>query len=92
LAALTAVLSALALGAPIADAGAATPATDPGFSLPALFSLTGFAGVPPLSLVIPSIPGASISKGPTVVGSVFNGATVVQVDNGTALNSVVGSP
>jgi hypothetical protein len=89
----TAVLSALALGAPIADAGAATtPATDPGFSLPALLSLPGFAGVPPLSFVIPSIPGASIARGPTVIGSVFNGATVVQVDNGTALNSVIGSP
>ncbi|MCW2963284.1 MAG: hypothetical protein JWO17_536 [Actinomycetia bacterium] len=100
-AAVTAVLSALALAAPIAGAGATTtPGPYAGFSLPALFSLSvpGFAA--PLSLdipsvpavVIPSIPGATVSKGPTVVDSVFNGATVVQVDNGTALNSVIGSP
>jgi hypothetical protein len=98
MATVTAVLSALALAAPIAGAGAeTTPGPSAGFSLPALFSLSlpGFAA--PLSLdipavVIPSIPGAAFSKGPTVVGSVFNGATVVQVDNGTALNSVIGSP
>ncbi|HEX4679531.1 MAG TPA: hypothetical protein VH210_10070 [Gaiellaceae bacterium] len=89
---MTAVLSALALAAPIAGAGAATPtAPGPGFSLSAFLSQLGLVGLPP-SVDFAPIPGTTFSKGPTVVDAVFNGATVVQVDNGTALNSVIGSP
>ena len=33
-----------------------------------------------------------VAIGPTVIGSVFNGATVVQVDNGPAGSSVIASP
>jgi hypothetical protein len=88
----TAVLSALALAAPIADAGAATtPGTYPGFSLSSFFSLPGFYRVP-VTFVFPPITGTTFSKGPTVVDSVFNGATVVQVVNGPAESSVIASP
>jgi hypothetical protein len=45
-----------------------------------------------LTVVIPPITGTAFSKGPTVVDSVFNGATVVQVANGPTVNSVVASP
>jgi hypothetical protein len=91
-----AVLSVLALAAPIATAGAdttptPTPTTWPGFSWTGSFSLPGFFQVP-LTVVIPPITGTAFSKGPTVVNSVFNGATVVQVANGPTLNSVVASP
>jgi hypothetical protein len=90
-AAVTAVLAALAVAAPIADAGAATtPATYAGFSLP------GFGAVPfygwPLSFVYPAVGGTSFTKGPTVINDVFNGATVVQVVNGAANSSVIASP
>jgi hypothetical protein len=94
LAAVTAVLSALALTAPIASAGAATtptPVAYPGFSWTGSFSLPGFFQVP-LTFVFPPIFGSAVSKGPTVVGSTFNGATVVQVANGPTGNSIVASP
>jgi hypothetical protein len=94
LAAVTAVLSGLALAAPIANAGAdttPTPVTWPGFSWTGSFSLPGFFQMP-LTVVIPPITGTAFSKGPTVVNSVFNGATVVQVANGPTDNSVVASP
>jgi hypothetical protein len=89
-----AVLSALALAAPIATAGAATtptPVTWPGFSWTGSFSLPGLFQVP-LTVVIPPITGTAFSKGPTVVDSVFNGATVVQVANGPTASSVVAAP
>jgi hypothetical protein len=96
--ALAGVVGALAIAAPIADAGAATtPAfalptfTMPTFaSLPA-FSLPAFSGVP-ISFVGPSIGFVGVAIGPTVINSVFNGATVVQVVNGPAGSSVIGSP
>jgi hypothetical protein len=92
LAAVTAVLSALALAAPIADAGAATTSgPDPGFSLSALFSQLGFVGVPP-SFDFTPIAGVPVTKGPTVVDAVFNGATVVQVANGPTDTVVGASP
>jgi hypothetical protein len=82
-AAVTAVLGALAIAVPIADAGAATtPVTYPGFL---------FYGVP-LSFVDPSIGSVAFAKGPTVINDVFNGATVVQSVNGAAYSSVIGSP
>jgi hypothetical protein len=90
----TAVLGALALAAPIANAGATTtptPVTWPGFSWTGSFSLPGLFQVP-LTIVIPPITGTAVSKGPTVVNSVFNGATVVQVANGATANSIVASP
>jgi hypothetical protein len=46
----------------------------------------------PLSFVGPSIGFVGVAIGPTVIGSVFNGATVVQVVNGPAGSSVIGSP
>jgi hypothetical protein len=93
----TVVLGALAIAAPIADAGAATtPATYPGFSLPAFASLPAFYGVPlygaALSFVYPSVGGLAFAKGPTVINSVANGATVVQIVNGAAGSSIIGSP
>jgi hypothetical protein len=82
-AAVTAVLGALAIAAPIADAGAATtPDIYPGFSL---------YGVPP-SFVDPSVGGMAYAHGPTVINDVFNGATIVQSVNGAAHSSVIGSP
>jgi len=94
MAAVSAVAGALALAAPIANAGAATtptPTTWPGFTWTGSFSLPGFFQMP-LTVVIPPITGTAFSKGPTVVDSVFNGATVVQVANGPTANSVVASP
>ena len=78
-----ALLGALAIAAPIADAGAATtPGTYPGFS---------FHGVP-LSFVDPAVGGMAFAEGPTVINDVFNGATIVQSVNGPAYSSVIGSP
>lgn len=97
-AALAGVLGALALGAP--GAGAATLPTLAGLpaftppsaaSLPAFAPLPAFAGVPG-SFVGPSVGFVGVAIGPTVIGSVFNGATVVQVDNGPAGSSVIASP
>jgi hypothetical protein len=96
LAAVAAVTGALAVAAPIAGAGAATtPGAWGGFSFPA-FSFPAFSL--PASYSIPayyvdfSVPiGATVSaKGPTVVDSVFNGATVVIVTSGPASSSVIG--
>jgi hypothetical protein len=93
------VVSALALAAPIAGAGAATtPTAFPGFSLPTFAQLPAFAVLPafsgvPLSFVYPSAAFVGFAKGPTVIGSIANGATVVQVVNGgPAESSVIGSP
>jgi hypothetical protein len=81
-AAAAALLSALVIAAPIANAGAATtPGACPGFS---------FEGVP-LSFVAPSVGSVAFAKGPTVINDVFNGATVVQSVNGAACSSVIGS-
>jgi hypothetical protein len=87
------VLSALAVAAPIAGGGAATrPTAFPAFApLPAFSSWPAFHPVP-LSFVGPSIGFVGVAIGPTVIGSVFNGATVVQVVNGPAGSSVIGSP
>jgi hypothetical protein len=63
----------------------------PAFSLPAAGSLPAFQGVP-LTFVGPSVGFVGVAIGPTVIGSVFNGATVVQVVNGPAGSSVIGSP
>jgi hypothetical protein len=82
-AAVIAVLGALAIAVPIADAGAATTSgTDPGFSLYGA----------PLSVGDPAVGGMAFAKGPTVINDVFNGATVVQSVNGAAYSSVIGSP
>jgi hypothetical protein len=82
-AAVTAVLGALAIAAPIAEAGAATtPGTYPGFAL----------DWEPLPFVDPSIGGMAYAIGPTVIDDVFNGATVVQSVNGATYSSVIGSP
>jgi hypothetical protein len=93
------VVSALALAAPIADAGAATtPTAFSGSSLPAFAQVPAFAFLPtfsgvPLRFVYPSAGFVGFAKGPTVIGSIANGATVVQVVNGgPAESSVLGSP
>jgi hypothetical protein len=91
LAAVTTVLSAVALAAPIADAGAATTTPGPGLALSGLFSLPGFNVVLP-AFDFPVIAGVPVTKGPTVVDSVFNGATVVQVANGPTGSFVGASP
>jgi hypothetical protein len=80
---LAGVAAVLAIAAPIADASATTPAASPGFPLPA------FAGVPP-SFVGPPAGSMAVAVGPTIIGAVFNGPTVVQVTNAPA-SSVVGS-
>jgi hypothetical protein len=91
-AAVTAVLSALALAAPIAGAGAATtPAPGPGFSLSAFLSQLGLVGLP-ASVDFTATPGVTVSKAPTVVDAVFNGAAVVQVANGPTESVVGASP
>jgi hypothetical protein len=97
LATVTAVLGALAIAAPIADAGAATtPGIYPGFSLPAFATVPAFYGGPlyrvPLSFAYPSVGGMAFAKGPTVINSVANGATVVQIVNGAAASSIIASP
>jgi hypothetical protein len=91
------VLGALAVAAPIGGASAATtPAAFAGFHLPTFgslpaFSFPAFSGVP-LTFVGPSVGFVGVAIGPTVINSVFNGATVVQVVNGPAGSSVIGSP
>jgi hypothetical protein len=100
-AALAGVLGALAIGAPVAGA-ATTPIPFAGFKLPtftapAFHPLPAFAPLPafqgvPLTFIGPSVGFVGVAIGPTVIGSVFNGATVVQVVNGPAGSSVIGSP
>jgi hypothetical protein len=90
LAGATAALAALAIAAPIAQAGAATlPATLPaswaGLTWPAF--PWGTANFPTETY------GAGVvARGPTVINSVFNGATVVQVVVGPASSIVTASP
>jgi hypothetical protein len=101
-AALAGILGACALGAPVAGAAtlptlaplpalASLPALTPasGAALPAIAPLPAFV---PGSFVGPAVGFVGVAIGPTVIGSVFNGATVVQVDNGPAGSSVIASP
>jgi hypothetical protein len=60
-------------------------------SLPAGGALPAYSGTP-ITFVGPSVGFVGVAIGPTVIGSVFNGATVVQVVNGPAGSSVIGSP
>jgi hypothetical protein len=96
-AALASALGAFAIGAPGAGA-ATTPSPFAGFKLPAFGALPAGGALPalgpavPLSFVAPSVGFVGAAIGPTVIGSVFNGATVVQVVNGPAGSSVLGSP
>jgi hypothetical protein len=68
-------------------------------TLPGLGTLPSLAGFTfptasgvPLSFIGPSVGFVGVAIGPTVINSVFNGATVVQVVNGPAGSSVIGSP
>ena len=83
LAGVTAALAALAIAAPIAQASAAT--------WPVAWTWPAF---PWGTVNQPSelYTAGVIARGPTVINSVFNGATVVQVVNGPAGSSVLGSP
>jgi hypothetical protein len=57
--------------------------------LPGLFSLPGFnVAVPAFDFPV----AGAVTRGPTVVDSVFNGATVVQVANGPTGSFVGASP
>jgi hypothetical protein len=100
-AAVTAVLGAVAIAAPITSASAATtpgllpgwgtPGTLPVWDMSALSNLPGYS-LPDFTGAPWSFTGASYAHGPTVVNDLFNGATVVQVVNGGAASSVLGSP
>jgi hypothetical protein len=102
LAAVSAVLGALAIAAPITSASAATtPTLLPGWgTTPGLlpgWPTPGAASGVDWSAFIPTFAGApwsaaSYAHGPTVVNDLFNGATVVQIVNGGAASSVVGAP
>jgi hypothetical protein len=96
-AAVTAVLAALAIAAPITGASAATtpgllpgwgtPGTVPGWDPSAFASLPAFS--PPDFTAAPwSFGRASFAYGGRVINSVVNGATVAQVVNGVAASSV----
>jgi hypothetical protein len=88
------VIAALAIGAPVSEASAATPFQlagfhPPSFHLPAIANLPAVAPVP-FPFVGPV--GAAVAIGPTVIGSVFNGGTTVVVSNSPAVGSTNFSP
>ena len=86
LAGATAALAVLAIAAPVAQAGAATwPASWAGLTWPAF--PWGTVNQPDEIYT-----AGVIARGPTVINSVFNGATVVQVVNGPASSIVGASP
>jgi hypothetical protein len=86
LAGATAALAALAIAAPVAQAGAATwPASWGALTWPAF--PWGTANFP-----VETYTAGTIARGPTVINSVFNGATVVQVVNGPSSSIVTASP
>ena len=84
----TGFITALAIGAPVAEASAATPlAVHP----PAIVSLSA-VDPPPLSLVEPPGGRVAVGIGPTIIGSVFNGGTTVVVSTGPAVATTNDSP
>jgi hypothetical protein len=95
----TGVIAALAIAAPVAEAGAATPAAPAAHTraFGGLPGLGGFGGLPgfhpvPLSFVGPSVGFVAVAIGPTVIGSVFNGGTTVVVSTSPAQGNTVASP
>jgi hypothetical protein len=97
-AAVAGILGALAIAAPVTSASAATTPAFAGFNLSAFpafqfpaFNFPAFTPVP-LTFAGPSVGFVGVAIGPTVINSVFNGATVVIVSNGPAGSSVIGSP
>jgi hypothetical protein len=84
----TAVIAALAIAAPVAEASAATPHAVP---VRAIASLPAANPQPPSS-VEPSVDRAAVANGPTLIGDVFNGPTTIVTSPSPAVGTVVGSP
>jgi hypothetical protein len=87
----TGVVTALAIAAPVAEAGAQPLPALPLPALPAAGALPAFKPAP-LSFVGPAIGGIGVAIGPTVIGDVFNGGTTVVVSTGPGLGNTIGSP
>jgi hypothetical protein len=96
----TGVIAALAVAAPVAEASAQPIPALPLAGLGGLGGLGGIGGFPgygggfgggfggvPFGAV-----GAAVAKGPTVIGSVFNGGTTVVVSSGPAVGNTIASP
>jgi hypothetical protein len=84
----TAVITALAIAAPVAEASAATPVAVP---RPATTSLRA-VNPPAPSFVKRSVARAGVASGPTLIGDVFNGGTAIVTSPSPAVGMVVGSP
>lgn len=83
----TSVVAALAVVAPIAEAGAATP-----HAVPVRAIASPAAQPQARSFVDHAVGDGTLATGPTIIGSVFNGGTVVVTSPGPAVGTVTGSP
>jgi hypothetical protein len=90
-----AIITALAIAAPVAEASAATPGV-PWPSLPLLPESAAAAALDwaaaPVPIVVPVGAGLAAARGPIVIGDVFNGGTTVVVSTSPAIGATVGSP
>jgi hypothetical protein len=85
------VAAAVAIGAPVAEASAATTPVPALPALPAIGGLPAFKPAP-LAFVGPSVGHVGVAMGPTVIGSVFNGGTTVVVSSNPAVGNTIASP